>query len=155
MVVHGHPTSAAGSVVLASCGCTLLVPLSICLPQSVPCLLLPGAMPWCVSLPWPAVSLSIAHFAAAFLPLSLCAGQEGAPVTPTPHQLSTEPLLWCTCLSAGWAPGLPPVGWLPCPHCPASPIPCGWRDGCQGCVTAISGVALAGCGLAGGPWPGS
>ena len=92
MVVHGHPTSAAGSVVLASCGCTPLVPLFVCL----------SLLPVCCSLgPCPGVShfpgllwpLSIAHFAAAFLPL-LCAGQGGgAPVTPAPHQLSTEPPL--------------------------------------------------------------
>ena len=57
MVVCGHPTSTAGSVVLVSCGCTLLVPLSVHLPQFAPCMQLPGAVPWWVSLPGPAVAL--------------------------------------------------------------------------------------------------
>ena len=53
------------SMVLALRGCTLLVPFSVCLPQSACCLLLPGAVPWCVLLPGLPRSRPVACFAAA------------------------------------------------------------------------------------------
>ena len=126
-VARGHPTSTIGSVPLPCLchaglrGCTPLVPHLFC-P------LISGAVPWCVSLPWPAL-------APLHCPLTPSACQcfhvldQEEPLCP---QRATPAVCSSECAQV--------TRWLPCLY--RHPLGV-WKWGCHGCPRCDQLVSLA------------